>query len=299
MAEFPSMPFFTDAYLADTKHLTVEEHGAYILLLICMWRSPGCKLPDDDKRLARMVGVTPAKWRKLRAAISEFFIIENDHFYHGKIHEAYQNLKTKKEQNKSNGAKGGQANALKYKKRQEAPASTMLPENSSETEAYQNQNQEKKPKVSKKRNSTLPSDCPTTEDQEKAMIYWVGHNTPADLAYQVDQFRNHHQSKNTSRTDWSATWRTWYSNQRQFCERDGKSGQPRGTPTAIGAVPTNVETLPANVMSEDDIWRARVRNYQQTGKWTQTAYGSEAPDSPFTAVPPQILIEFGYGKDAA
>lgn len=53
MAEFPALPLFTDAYIADTDHLSDQEHGLYIKLLIAMWRSPQCRLPDDDEWLAR------------------------------------------------------------------------------------------------------------------------------------------------------------------------------------------------------------------------------------------------------
>lgn len=60
MAAFPAMPLFTDAYLADTRHLTTEEHGAYLLLLMCAWRSRGCALADDDKALARPALRQPA-----------------------------------------------------------------------------------------------------------------------------------------------------------------------------------------------------------------------------------------------
>lgn len=75
MAEFPALPLWTDAYIGDTAHLTNEEHGVYLRLLMFAWRSPACALPDDDKRLALMVGVTPKKWASLRPVIAEFWNI--------------------------------------------------------------------------------------------------------------------------------------------------------------------------------------------------------------------------------
>ncbi|WP_191060997.1 DUF1376 domain-containing protein [Geminicoccus harenae] len=77
MADFPAMPFYTDAYLADTTHLTTEEHGAYLLLLFAAWRSPGCCLRDDDAFLARVAKVTPDRWRKrLRPVLAPFWRIQ-------------------------------------------------------------------------------------------------------------------------------------------------------------------------------------------------------------------------------
>lgn len=76
MAEFPSLPLWTDAYLADTTHLSTEEHGAYLLLLIAAWRSPECRLPDDDAKLARFVHATPRVWARLRPVMAPFFVIE-------------------------------------------------------------------------------------------------------------------------------------------------------------------------------------------------------------------------------
>jgi len=73
VAEFPSLPLFTDAYIADTQHLTNEEHGVYLRLLMFAWRSPHCALPSDDKRLALMVGVTPKKWASLKVTVLDFW----------------------------------------------------------------------------------------------------------------------------------------------------------------------------------------------------------------------------------
>lgn len=77
MAEFPALPFWTDAYLGDTAHLTNEEHGVYLRLLMFAWRSPECSLPDDDKRIAIMVGMTEKKWRAMRPVIVSFWTVEN------------------------------------------------------------------------------------------------------------------------------------------------------------------------------------------------------------------------------
>lgn len=48
MSSFPSLPLFTDAFLADTGHLSAQETGAYLLLLMMAWRLPECRLPDND-----------------------------------------------------------------------------------------------------------------------------------------------------------------------------------------------------------------------------------------------------------
>lgn len=59
MAEFPALPLWTDALLGDTQHLSTAEFGAYMLLLIVAWRTPGCDLPDDDSYLARITRLGP------------------------------------------------------------------------------------------------------------------------------------------------------------------------------------------------------------------------------------------------
>lgn len=76
MAELPCMPFWTDAYLADTQHLTTEEHGAYLLLLIQAWRSHDCSLADDDEMLARQAGVSSAKWKGMKTIVMAFWTLD-------------------------------------------------------------------------------------------------------------------------------------------------------------------------------------------------------------------------------
>lgn len=80
-----AIPLFADAYLADTTHLTTEEHGAYLLLLMAAWRQEDCDLPDDDRKLARIAGLSRQKWAAVRGTILEFWTAENGRIYQPRL----------------------------------------------------------------------------------------------------------------------------------------------------------------------------------------------------------------------
>lgn len=73
MSSFPSLPLFTDAFIADTGHLSAQQTGAYMMLLMMAWRSPECRLPDDDDKLARWARVDRRTWLKIKPAVMEFW----------------------------------------------------------------------------------------------------------------------------------------------------------------------------------------------------------------------------------
>ena len=53
MTSAPFMQFYVGDYLADTLALSTEQHGAYLLLLLTLWRHNG-RLPNDPATLARI-----------------------------------------------------------------------------------------------------------------------------------------------------------------------------------------------------------------------------------------------------
>lgn len=75
------MPLWIGAYLADTTHLSRDEHGGYFLLLMAYWRNKG-PLTDDGNRLANIVKATPAEWRRLRPVLVEFFKDDGSQWLH-------------------------------------------------------------------------------------------------------------------------------------------------------------------------------------------------------------------------
>jgi len=84
MSAPPYMNWYPGDYLKDTRALTLEQHGAYHLLLWECWAREGV-LPDNDPALARVVGVTPAKWAKLRPEVMAFFVWTPEGWRHRRL----------------------------------------------------------------------------------------------------------------------------------------------------------------------------------------------------------------------
>jgi len=72
----PYMPLWVDDYQRDTRHLTTEEHGAYLMLLMAAWSSPSNTLADDDEMLARIAGLSSARWMKMKSIIMAFWTFD-------------------------------------------------------------------------------------------------------------------------------------------------------------------------------------------------------------------------------
>ena len=67
----PWMPLYVGDYLAKTTHLTTEQHGAYLLLILHYWANGG--LPHDENQLMAIAKMDAGKWYGNRVAIAKFF----------------------------------------------------------------------------------------------------------------------------------------------------------------------------------------------------------------------------------
>ena len=84
MPALPFMKLYVSDYLADTTHLTTEEHGAYLLLLMNYWQTEK-PLNNRNNRLAHVVHLSIQRWEDVKQTLSEFFDITDDVWTHHRV----------------------------------------------------------------------------------------------------------------------------------------------------------------------------------------------------------------------
>jgi uncharacterized protein YdaU (DUF1376 family) len=229
------MPMYWDAYLADTTHLSTEEHGAYLLLLAAMWRRNGA-VPDDDKDNARIVGLSVAKWRKLKVRLTETisgFHADGEEISQEKLKKTWKKTQEIIEKNKKNGAKGGRPRSNENKDLAKAngfvsdkPIKTIPepePEYKKETTSVVSKKkpqteldlvEDPPPKPKAKRAVSLPKDwVPSDKNIEDAR---ARNFTDQEIEDEANRFRDYHLARGTTFKDWNAAWRTWLGNVRRY-----------------------------------------------------------------------------------
>jgi uncharacterized protein YdaU (DUF1376 family) len=107
MSKLPVLPLFVDAYLADTGNLTLEENGAYLLLLMAMWRRNG-SIPNDDIDLARLLRTSPKRWSQIKLRIMPFLMVNQEgELSQKRLAHEWHYANEKVEINRKNGSQGG------------------------------------------------------------------------------------------------------------------------------------------------------------------------------------------------
>ncbi len=96
------MPVYIGDCLANTMHLSTEQHGGYLLLLFHLWRRG--ILPDDDVVPAQITGLSISAWSTARAVLGEFFEIRDGLWHHERVEQERSRVAAKQTSN-SNKAK--------------------------------------------------------------------------------------------------------------------------------------------------------------------------------------------------
>lgn len=280
MADFPSMPLWVDAYLGDTTHLTTIEHGAYLLLIMTMWRSKDGTLPNDDKMLARYTKLTTAQWKRIKPIILDFFTEKDGVLFQSRLTAERSFVEQKRKQQSS----AGKASALKRKENGSTgvnsnvddplqhngnEASTPTPTPIKEKYIKEKNDPSERNEFVKKTKITQ-SFCPDQESAEYA----------ASLNLNVDEeqrkFINHFSADGQLRHDWQFAFRAWCDKAAEFAANRKSSSGKQSEKQLTG----------------DERYRSLMIIFQKKGYWPKSA-GPE-PGKAGCYVPADVLREFGF-----
>jgi len=93
MAALPYIQLYVADYLADTMHLTAEEHGAYLLLIMNYWQTGK---PISEKRIQAITRVSNERITDVTETLQEFFNIDDDNvWHHGRIEAELEKVRSK------------------------------------------------------------------------------------------------------------------------------------------------------------------------------------------------------------
>ena len=208
------MPLWIGDYLADTQHLSRDEHGGYMLLLIAYWRTAS-PLPDDDKRLCAIVKATPREWKTLRQTLAEFFSVVGGVWIHKRVERELAESRRRKESAEKKAKAAAQA-----RWGQSPKDATSIPPSTPQAVPEQCPSPSPSPvstkpatnvAVKKKRGTTLPDDF-QPNDTGIAAAHGI------DMVTELEAFRNYHTARASVMADWQAAWRTWAGNARKFAK---------------------------------------------------------------------------------
>lgn len=218
MSKSPFMQLYVSDYLGDTQHLTTEQHGTYLLLLMAMWRADA-KLPNEPQKLARIARVSFRRWHIVSPEVLEFFTVEDGFLMNKRLYREHQKALSISEKRRNSGRLGGSSNSLKSNEMDEANAKQMPKHSQKPDTIYVKEEPKGSPK---KTGNRLSADWqPSEEDLAYARSQGMAERT---IHLESENFRDYWTAKSGSgatKLDWPATWRTWVRN-------SVSRGPPRG-----------------------------------------------------------------------
>lgn len=251
MAALPYMQFYVADYLADTGHLTTEEHGAYLLLIFNYWQT-GKPLRKD--RLSTVARLSNDRWILVEQALKEFFHDNGETWAHFRIEGDLVAV----QESVDKASKAGKASAAARQRKKELKdnarstrvqqtlneCSTDVPTPAQPSDQSISDQSKAEPKQSSARGTRLPADWQLT-DELKAIAKQIRPEWPDNHVQRIaDGFKDYwlaKSGKDATKADWVATWRNWCRNDKSAVWPSQQAAAP-SAPTRASHKP--MPTLP-------------------------------------------------------
>lgn len=192
-------------YVKDTLHLTVDEHGAYLLLLAAYWIN-GKPLPDDDKQLARIARVTLKKWKSLSPRVRDFFSARDGHLIHKRVEKELLKCSERSSKARASALLRARSTTTVTDSSVSAPDSeSAIPPHALHGTPHGGTNGHTKPKANRRKPAV-----PLPDNWEPDLEYarGIGMND-REINWQANSMCDRARMKDERFADWQARWRNW------------------------------------------------------------------------------------------
>jgi hypothetical protein len=276
---------------------TGDEFRAAVLLWCACWHQlPAASLPNDDRMLAKLAGYgrdVDAWMIVKKEALRKFVVCDDGRLYHPviaeKANDAWEKKKAFKARTEAARAARLQKLSQSDDKKPTDDVTISVTENIGQS-VTGSKGEGEGQGTGEKRKIDAPEGSGGEKQKRKSRISPEAQPGPADLEHAATagvspriewpKFRDHHIAKGSLMADWSAAWRTWCANAKQF----GRAA-PNSMP-ALSLAPPPTEITP-------DRWREALRDYcaRSGSGWHQGVFGPD-PEMSNCRCPVGILREF-------
>ncbi len=227
------MQLYVADYLGDTYHLTTEEHGAYLLLIMTYWQS-GKSI--HKSRLATASRMTNERWTDVERTLNEFFVEdENGCWVHERIELDLNRVNAKAAQ----ASRAGKASAKKRKASKvidnkgnsngrstdvQRKHKSSLNHTDTDTDTDTKDREKEKPLNNNLRTSVQDGFIPSEQTKQKAILAMV----PKEIVNSPDEiikFISHQKSAGKLSFDWNEEFLKWLMNAKVFSAKRGKKNE--------------------------------------------------------------------------
>lgn len=292
------MPLYIADYLRKTMHLTRDQHGAYLLLIMACWDRGG-RLPNDSGQLAGIARATPAEWKRLAPVLLPFFEIDGDHLCQGRVIAEHEKAARLSGARREAGRQGGRPR--KQSESEQKPNGFANGKQTGlQTETPARVRSLPSPLPSEE--SPLPPDGganrPITVRKADVDAIWSDAPRPArerssrsDVERSLKAAAGRGRAPDAVRRGLAAYWAS------DQASKDG-GAFVKGVHRMIEGDRWEgfVEEPEAGSMLEppiEDHWAKRFREYRRNGYWNRLEWGAP-PDKPGCTLPPELLMAHGF-----